>query len=1123
MKKNILQTFYVLKHIPNSNELKHLNRIMKITSLFILIAIFHIHAVSLRSQTTAVSISKNNLSMAEFISTIEDQTNYLFLYNEKDIDLNQLISIEAINKPVKDILDQVFAKTDISYSFSEDYISLRRRAFSLPSVNQPNLQRKLIKGTVIDERGEPVIGANIIEKGTTNGVITDVNGNFSLSVTDNAVLLITYIGYIKQEIDTRNQTNIHISLKEDFHSIEEVVVVGYGTQKKINLTGSVQNITSTQLSKRNASNTSTALQGLIPGLTAVQSSGQPGADNASIKIRGTGSLNSSTSPLVLIDGIEGDMDRIDINSIESISVLKDAASASIYGSRASNGVILITTKRGVEGKVKIGYSGYVGFNSPTCLPEPVSVLEYMKAINVACFNASQDPIYSQDVINIYENNGADNLNYYDTDWKGEVLKKSAFLQNHSVNISGGSENIRFFANAGYYSQDGQIENNSFSRMNVRLNTDAQIRKWLKIGVDISIRQANAKRPVMESPVNIIGYALTMPPVLSGRNSDGTYGYGQNGVNPIALAEVGGVRNDIAPELVTKGFVAINPIQGLDILGSYSYRNLQAEIDAFVYPYDTYEGGAFKMSYPSSGSSKYEERAKTVTKQYNLQASYEKNISEHYLKILAGMQSEELNYKSINARRRNYSYPGYEDLVHGDPTTMENGSGRYSWALLSYLYRINYSYANRYLLEINGRYDGTSRFMKDDRWGFFPSVSAGWRISEESFFIPFKTIINDLKLRGSYGLLGNQSISGYYPYAATIGTTTSYWFDKQLTAAVAQSQLANERITWEKSEQFDVGLDITLLNQRLSVGFDYYIRTISDMLQQFSVPSFVGMTSPWQNAGSMRNNGWELSASWRDRVGNLSYYVTANLSDVKNKVIDLFGKDYIGTSTITKEGEAYNSYYGYVADGIFQSQQEIDDAICVYGGNNENVKPGYIRYKDINNDNVIDSNDRDIIGNPTPRYEYSFTLGGDWKGLDFSLFFQGVGKKDIFYSGPGARPLFGGHTLYKNQLNYWSDDNKDAEFPLLLIDTTGANSNNIVSSYWVRSGAYLRLKNLVVGYSLPKNWIKKLTIDNVRFYVNCQNLLTISDCLKGYDPESSISNGNYYPIMRTFNFGVNVDF
>lgn len=352
----------------------------------------------------------------------------------------------------------------------------------------------------------------------------------------------------------------------------------------------------------------------------------------------------------------------------------------------------------------------------------------------------------------------------------------------------------------------------------------------------------------------------------------------------------------------------------------------------------------------------------------------------------------------------------------------------------------------------------------------------------------------------------------------------YWFDKNLTSGASQTQLANENIKWEKSKQLDIGVDLSLFEHKLTLTGDYFKRDITDMLQQFALPYYVGMTAPWQNAGSMQNIGWELAVNWKDQINDFKYYVGLNFSDVKNKVGDLYGNEYIGASTITKEGESYNSYYGYVPDGYFQNQGEIDAAKSVYGGKKENVKPGFIRYKDMNDDGAIDSKDRAIIGNPSPRYEYSFTLGGEWKGFDMSLFFQGVGKRDVFYTGPGARPLFGANTtLYKHQLDYWTEDNTDADFPLLLNDTGGSGSNNIVSDFWIKSGSYLRLKNLVFGYSLPENWLKRATIQKVRLYASLQNLFTFSKTLPGYDPENSISNGNYYPIMRMYNVGLSVEF
>ncbi|MCI1779886.1 MAG: TonB-dependent receptor [Bacteroidales bacterium] len=1080
-------------------------------------------AVPLQKLSAQITISSRNNNLGSVIEKISSQSNYHFFYND-DLSKRTVNYVDLKDVSITEAMEKLLSGKDITYKIVDNIIYLSPKKIS-PEEKAPEKKGIIISGRVTDSNGSPLQGVTVLLQGTAEAVTTDEKGTYSIKAeTDSPTLIFSYIGYKDVFVETGKRRVINVVLKENSINLDELVVVGYGVQKKVNLTGSVKSVSSNDLSRTSTAMVSTALQGAVPGLTAIESSGQPGA-SASLQIRGKGSLNSSTSPLVLIDGVEGDMNRIDINSIQSISVLKDAASASIYGSRASNGVILITTKRGKNGEIKINYSGYVGINTPTCLPKPVSAVQYMEAVNTACDNANQDHIYSDKTIDIYKNGGADNNNYYNTDWKKEVIKNNAMLQHHSVSISGGTDKLKYFADAGYYSQNGQIKNNSFTCTNFRVNTDAKLRKWLKIGTDINLRQAKAKRPVMDTPVNIIGYALTMTPLMSGRNSDGTYGYGINGINPIAMAEVGGIRNDTSPEASLKESVTITPLKGLNILGSYSYKDLQSITDAFVYPYDTYEMGVFKMSYPSSGSSKAEQRGRSITKQFNLQSSYEREIAKHYFKVLAGMQTEELNYKYIGAGRKNFSYRDYSELSNGDISTMSNSSSRYDWAMMSYLYRLNYSYGGKYLLEVNGRYDGTSRFMKGQRWGFFPSASAGWRVSQEKFFEPLKKYISNMKLRVSYGILGNQSISSYYPYAATISSSSSYsyWFDKKQTTGVAQTQLANEMISWEKSKQFDAGLDVGMFNQKLSLEFDYYVRKIYDMLQKFAVPSFVGMSSPWKNAGSMRNKGWEFSVSWKDSINDFSYYINANISDVKNKVTDLYGNEYIGYSTITREGDPYGSYYGYVSDGYFQSQEEIDNAKCVYGGNKANIKPGYIKYKDINHDGFINSKDRKIIGNPTPRYCYSFTLGGEWKNFDLSLFFQGIGKKDIFYAGAGARPLISYCTLYENQLDSWSETNRNAKYPIMLVDATGSNQNNIVSDFWVKSGSYLRLKNLVVGYTLPKKLVNKLTISNVRLYLSCRNLFTISNCLQGYDPESSISSGNFYPIMKTYNFGINIDF
>lgn len=1085
------------------------------------------------------SVSIKNKSIAQAIKIIEKSTDYSFFYAETLKDMNHKVSITAHNESIESVLNRLFAGTGITYSIKDRkqiVLSSRNSGGSHDTHKSFNSaawgeSKITVTGIVTGSDNEPLVGVTV-QAGDKTGTTTDVNGNYAISLSRPSSLTFSYIGYDSRTIKVSKSQNQDITLDENNIALKDVVVIGYGTQKKIDLTGAVQSVSSKELMRRNVSTTSAALQGMVPGLTAVQSSGQPGADQANIRIRGLGSLNSSTAPLVLIDGVEGDFNRIDMNTIESVTVLKDAASASIYGSRASNGVILVTTKRGNKGKIKVDYSAYVGFNTPTTLPEPTSAIEFMQAVDVARANASQEPLYTK-TIEAYQNGGVDNINYYDTNWKDAVLKDRAYMQSHSVSISGGNDVVKLFASAGYFSQEGQIANNNFSRTSLRLNSDTKLNKWMTMGLDMSIRQAKVKSPVMDTPVNIIGKALTMTPIMSGINADGTWGYGINGTNPIAMVNCGSLTNSTAPEYSAKASLTIVPFEGMNILGSYSWKRNDSETSAFVSPYKTYENGVFKGEFPTTGSSESEQRSKSISKQFNFQATYEKTFASNYIKALAGYQSEEMNYNYLLAGRKNFFYDGYNDLVNGDLATMSNSSAKYSWALLSYFFRLNYSYADKYLLEVNGRYDGTSRFMKGHRWGFFPSVSLGWRISQEKFFEPVKSVVNDLKVRASYGELGNQAINGYYPYAASVSGMASfgYWFDKNLSSGVAQTQLSNELITWEKSKQWDAGIDAALFDSRLTVGFDYYIRNITNMLQQFPVPIFVGMTAPWKNAGSMRNNGWEITLSWRNRVGDFNYYITGNLSDVRNKVINLYGKEYVGSTNITREGGEYNSWYGYVADGYFQSKDEINDPNTpVYGGNKNNVRPGYIKYKDISGpdgtpDGKIDKYDRTILGNPMPHYEYGLTIGGDWRGFDFSIFFQGVGKKDVYYQGSGARALTGNYTIYKYQLDYWTEDNRNAKFPILLEDPNGTNPNNMISSFWVKSGAYCRLKNVVLGYTLPKKLIRKATLTNVRFYASAQNLLTLTNRFyKGFDPENSIGSGaSCYPLSKTFTFGLNVEF
>lgn len=983
-----------------------------------------------------------------------------------------------------------------------------------------------VSGTVTDETGEPLIGVSVKEVNNSTGVITDFDGKYTITLKAPGTLEFSYVGMEPVKIKVSGASTHDIEMKASANALDDVVVVGYGTQKKANLTGAVQSVSSDQIIRSNVSNGSSALQGVVPGLSAVVSSGAPGGDQANLKLRGQGSINSNTSPLVLIDGVEGDMNRIDLNSIESISVLKDAASASIYGSKASNGVILITTKRGAQGKPKVTFNGYVGWNKPTEMPDPVNAIDYLTACDIANVNNDVAPQYT-DIIEKYRTEGADNMNLYDTNWRDLVMKKSAMVQNYSVGVSGGSEYLNVYANAGYYKQEGMVNKSEFKRTNIQLNADLKVNKWVKLGVDLAVRQSEVLAPIGGANESI-GYAMTFTPILSAINADGTWGYGLQGNNPVAAINAGGQSNSIAPQYRSKASIFITPIKGLEIQASWNWVRDDGRTKTFADCYDQYESGVFKQRKPEVAAARESRSSKNYV-MYNALVSYERTIGKNYFKVMGGYQTEESKQNSLEGARNGFNYDGYNELLHGNQNTASNNSYRTANSMISWIYRVNYSFNDRYLFEANGRYDGTSRFLKDQRWGFFPSFSAGWRISEEPFMKGSQEWLNNLKFRASWGMLGNQSINSDFPYLAAVSPNDAYgyWFDGAFTTGAAQTSVANPLICWEKSYQYDFGLDWSMLNNRLVGTVDVYVRTIEDMLQKFQLPGFVAMASPWQNAGSMRNVGWEFAVDWNDRIGDFNYHARFNISDVRNKVLNLYGNEYFSGNRWTTEGMAYSQYYGYVADGLFQSQEEIDNSPVL--GDRGVVKPGFIKYKDISGpegkpDGIIDGNDRTKIGDPVPHFEYGLNLGGEWKGIDFTIFFQGVGKKDVAYTGGGSRALMGNSTIYKHQLDAWSPENPGAKYPLLLLDPSGNSVNNQFSSFWIKSAAYCRLKNLVIGYTIPRSLTRKAQIERVRVYASAQNLFTLraDDFYKGFDPEQT-SGASCYPLNKSFLIGLQLDF
>ncbi|MBW1654111.1 SusC/RagA family TonB-linked outer membrane protein [Flavobacterium quisquiliarum] len=987
-------------------------------------------------------------------------------------------------------------------------------------------QSRQLKGSVIDPDGMPLIGANIAVEGSKEGVSTDFDGNFQINVpAGKNAIKVSYMGHKDMTVDITGKNTVKVQMETVSNQMQEVVVVGYGTQKKETVTGALGIVKGAELNKRAVASLSTALQGQIAGVTVQQTSGEPGSDGANIRIRGIGSVNSNTFPLVLVDGIEMDMNQVDMNTVESVSVLKDAASASIYGSRASNGVILITTKRGKEGKMRLAFDSYTTIQTPVNMPKVVKAADYLQSELNAADNAGlqQAPGVREAKEQMIADQRAykpDNWNRYDTDWKDATIKNSALMNSNNVTLSGGSKDLKYFGALTSLHQGGLIANNNFKRMNVRLNTDANINSWLKLNNEFSYRTSTQVTPGISSPKAIINKALYMLPTLSAvKELDGNWGYGKNGDNPVANAEASGQNTMIRPEILLNATLIATPVKDLEILGQYSYRKTDARATYIMTPYATSLKGLFQGYYPSKDATVSESYTENVRNYFRAQASYSKKFGEHETKLMVGTQSENNQARDFSAARNSFELERYY-LSNGTGTPTVYG-GATEWSMSSFYGRFNYNYAGKYLFETSGRYDGSSRFSDGLKWGFFPSFSAGWVVSKEKFMEPILDYVSDFKLRASVGTLGNQDI-GNYPYASTIDTGYSYWIDKQLAPGVAQTTLSNPNITWEKSRQTNFGLDATFFKRKLSATLDYYIKDVYDMLMVYPVPYYVGLNATYSNAGDMRNKGWETSLSYKNKIGEFNYSITAALSNNENEITRLYGQYSDRSITL---GYPRGGIWGYKTDGYYVDAADVANSPKL----SSSAKPGYVKYVKMDqsgsNPNQITESDKVYLGDPFPHYEYSLNLTANYKNFDLTCFFQGVGERKVLMSGIGVKPFANGSNLFVHQLDSWTPDHQDAAYPILVPEANSAD-NFVTSDKWVKNGAYLRLKNVVLGYSLPKSFLEKAHIDGLRLYVSGQNLWTLSHFVSGYDPEVNYGGslgGEFYPIMQTITFGANLKF
>ena len=972
-------------------------------------------------------------------------------------------------------------------------------------------QQITVQGVVKDQTGETVIGASVMEKGTTNGTITGIDGDFSLNMSSNGTLVVSFVGYKTQEVQVKGQKQLQVVLSEDAEMLDEVVVIGYGTMKKSDLTGAVSSIGNKDIKDSPVSNLGQAIQGKISGVQIVDA-GKPG-DNVSIKIRGLGSINNC-DPLVVIDGVPTDLGLSSLNmaDVERLDVLKDASATAIYGSRGANGVVMITTKRGTEGKGKLAVSANYSFQNATNVPSLLNAAQYAELSNDMMVNSGRNP--NPEWANPSELGAG-------TDWMDELLR-TGVMQNYTVSYSGGNEKSHYYVSGGFLDQSGIVKSVNYRRFTFQSNSDAQVLKWLKFSNNITF-SADTKK----SGSYNIGDALKALPIYPVKNEDGSWS------GPDGNSEwYGSTRNPIGPTELNKSqtdgynFLAnltaeLTFTKWLKFKSTFGYDAKFWFIDNFTPKYN------WKPT-PTEETSRYKSDNKSFTYLWDNYFLFDHTFAEkHRVGLMAGMSAQWNTNDYLNAQKNVFMFDNVHEMDNGEKMYAIGGNET-EWALLSYMARVNYSYEDRYLLTATIRRDGSSRFGKKHRWGTFPSVSVAWRASQEKWF-PKNDYINDLKVRAGYGVTGSQASVGNYSYLASYNTSVyPFGISSGNQTALVSSTLANPYIHWEEVAQTNIGFDASLFNSRVMFSFDAYLKETRDMLVKASIPitsGFEDTTTTYTNAGKVRNQGIEMSLHTINLTGELGWETNLTATYNKNKIKDLnsdvpYYINQINNSYVTMLAKDYpiNVFYGYVTDGIFQNQSEVNTHAVQPG-----AEPGDIRFRDLNNDGVINDSDRTVIGNPNPSWLFSMNNSLSYKGFELSVFLQGIAGNKIYNANNiDNTGMAAAYNQTTDVLKRWQGEGTSNSMPRAVFGDP--NQNTRVSDRFVENGSYLRLKNITLSYTFPKQWLQKAQIENARLSLSCENVATITG-YSGFDPEVGINgiDQNRYPISRTFSLGLNFNF
>ena len=1102
--------------IVHDQHFKEYFRIMRVSLFMLFVCIFQLMATNTEAQNAIMKLETNVISIGQLINQIEKQTDYLVVFRNREIDTERTIRVQEKSGKVISYLKDAFEGTDISYEFTNKYILLSKKNHSDAVNDNQQLNRK-ITGTVKDNNGEPVIGANVSVKGTTNGTITDVDGNFSLeNISDNDIIVISYIGYTSQEIKAGKQTSLKIILKEDTQAIDEVVVVGFGTQKKVNLTGSIGTVkTDEVLKSRPVTNVQELLAGSVPGMVVSKGSGAAGS-GASINIRGTSTIGNSSGVLVLIDGMPGNIYTLNPNDIECVSVLKDAASAAIYGSRAANGVVLVTTKTAkATERPTVEFSSNIGIQNPQFKLDFVGSEDFMRLYDQAMINDGKDAIYGEQ--------GIQDLRagkYVDNKWYKEIYKKNTIINNTHLALSGKERSIAYRFSISNDYQDGNLPNNNYNRLIFKPDMRFQILKNLEAHASLQYTQTNIKNP-NGGTTGWQSQAARISPITPIRNSDGSYAAGgAMGGNPIAGVNESGYSKERHKEMMAIFDVTYSPLKDWNIKGNiatYSHNTTTKNRVSTYYLYDE-EGNIAKTE--NRVSSLKETNTYNFRTQLQFTTDYSFKIaSDHNFKVLAGYSQEYYKSDGFWASRDNMPFDNV-DVLNTGSSNKQNGSADGNGneyandvAVQSWFGRLNYDYQGKYLFEASLRADGSSRFAKNHRWGVFPSFSAGWNLHRESFMIETNNWLSELKIRASWGVLGDAEKVGYYPTAQILSYNPKiYAFNDKLVGGAYNNIAVNQNITWEESKYTNIGLDFGLFDQRIKLSADYFINMRDNILYRPPVPSEFGLNAPYSNLLKMKNQGMDIMAGYQDGNGDFHWGIDVNLSYSKNKVLEMGDSErWIENNTVTYLNDRYQLPFGYEAIGLFQSEEEIANS-----PNQGNVLPGNIKYKDQNGDNIIDGEDRVVLNRKIP-LNFGMNLSFGYKDFDFSLNMYGKlnTKKYLqgyegwaFYLTDNARPM---------HLDAWSESNPDASYPRLTLTNTSNDYDSRYNSFWLRTADYLKIQNVQVGYTVPQSVLERVNIKYLRVYLSGQNLATITG-YDGFDPE-----GGWYPLARTFSFGFNLQF